>query len=66
MAPVAAVTRWRLLLVLSAAGFGAMGTPKPPNILLLLMDDVSAAARQAPTDGHGWRRAVGAAWWGEP
>ncbi|XP_030884817.1 N-acetylgalactosamine-6-sulfatase [Leptonychotes weddellii] len=39
MAPVAAVTRWRLLLVLSAAGLGAVGAPKPPNILLLLMDD---------------------------
>lgn len=42
MAAVAAVMRWRLLLALSAAGLGALGVPQPPNILLLLMDDVSA------------------------
>ncbi|TEA40448.1 hypothetical protein DBR06_SOUSAS30610031 [Sousa chinensis] len=40
MAAVAAATRWRLLLVLSAAGLGATGAPQPPNILLLLMDDM--------------------------
>uniref|UniRef100_A0A452SMF2 N-acetylgalactosamine-6-sulfatase n=1 Tax=Ursus americanus TaxID=9643 RepID=A0A452SMF2_URSAM len=37
---VACGAGWRLLLVLSAAGFGAVGAPKPPNILLLLMDDM--------------------------
>lgn len=42
MAAVAAAMRWRVLLVLSVAGLGAKGTPQPPNILLLLMDDVSA------------------------
>lgn len=41
MAAVTAVTRWRLLLVLSTAALGAAGAPQPPNILLLLMDDVS-------------------------
>ncbi|XP_029094551.1 N-acetylgalactosamine-6-sulfatase isoform X19 [Monodon monoceros] len=40
MAAVAAATRWRLLLVLSAAGLGVTGAPQPPNILLLLMDDM--------------------------
>ncbi|ELK00504.1 N-acetylgalactosamine-6-sulfatase [Pteropus alecto] len=40
MEAVAAVMRWRLLLVLSAAGLGALGVPQPPNILLLLMDDM--------------------------
>uniref|UniRef100_A0A9L0J1L2 N-acetylgalactosamine-6-sulfatase n=1 Tax=Equus asinus TaxID=9793 RepID=A0A9L0J1L2_EQUAS len=40
MAAVTAVTRWRLLLVLSAAALGAAGAPQPPNILLLLMDDM--------------------------
>nr|XP_024205758.2 N-acetylgalactosamine-6-sulfatase isoform X2 [Pan troglodytes] len=41
MAAVVAATRWwRLLLVLSAAGMGASGAPQPPNILLLLMDDM--------------------------
>lgn len=45
MAAVAAAVRWRVvrvLLVLTVAGLGASGTPQPPNILLLLMDDVSA------------------------
>lgn len=58
MAAVAAVMRWRLLLVLSAAGLGALGVPQPPNILLLLMDDVSAG--RAPGErcacGGGWGR----------
>ncbi|XP_058384453.1 N-acetylgalactosamine-6-sulfatase isoform X1 [Diceros bicornis minor] len=40
MAAVAEVTRWRLLLVLSVAALGATGAPRPPNILLLLMDDM--------------------------
>lgn len=40
MAAVTAVTRWRLLLVLSTAALGAAGAPQPPNILLLLMDDM--------------------------
>ncbi|KAM9048195.1 N-acetylgalactosamine-6-sulfatase isoform 1-T1 [Megaptera novaeangliae] len=40
MAAVAAATRWRLLLVLSAAGLRVTGAPQPPNILLLLMDDM--------------------------
>uniref|UniRef100_G3TL90 N-acetylgalactosamine-6-sulfatase n=1 Tax=Loxodonta africana TaxID=9785 RepID=G3TL90_LOXAF len=38
---VAAATKWwRLLLVLSAAGLGAVGAPQPPNIVLMLMDDM--------------------------
>ncbi|KAI5939002.1 N-acetylgalactosamine-6-sulfatase isoform X1 [Manis javanica] len=40
MASAAAMTRWRLLLVLSAAAPGTTGAPQPPNILLLLMDDM--------------------------
>ncbi|XP_016076552.1 PREDICTED: N-acetylgalactosamine-6-sulfatase isoform X2 [Miniopterus natalensis] len=40
MAAVAVVMKWQLLLVLSAAGLVASGTPQPPNILLLLMDDM--------------------------
>ncbi|KAF6288102.1 galactosamine (N-acetyl)-6-sulfatase [Rhinolophus ferrumequinum] len=40
MAPADAAMRWRLLLVLSAVGLGATGVPQPPNILLLLMDDM--------------------------
>ncbi|KAF4010635.1 hypothetical protein G4228_002167 [Cervus hanglu yarkandensis] len=40
MAAVAVATRWRLLLVLSAAELGVTGAPQPPNILLLLMDDM--------------------------
>ena len=48
MAAVAAATRWHLLLVLSAAGLGVTGAPQPPNILLLLMDGVSAGAGGAP------------------
>ncbi|XP_032320470.1 N-acetylgalactosamine-6-sulfatase isoform X5 [Camelus ferus] len=40
MAAVAAATRWQLLLVLSAAGLGVTLAPQPPNILLLLMDDM--------------------------
>ncbi|XP_021112233.1 N-acetylgalactosamine-6-sulfatase isoform X2 [Heterocephalus glaber] len=31
---------WRLLLLVSAAGLVALGAPQPPNILLLLMDDM--------------------------
>uniref|UniRef100_A0A8C6RVR0 Galactosamine (N-acetyl)-6-sulfatase n=1 Tax=Nannospalax galili TaxID=1026970 RepID=A0A8C6RVR0_NANGA len=31
---------WRLLLVLSAVGLEAAGVPQPPNIVLLLMDDM--------------------------
>lgn len=55
MAAVAAVMRWRLLLALSAAGLGALGVPQPPNILLLLMDDVSAG--WAPGEREVARRA---------
>ncbi|XP_072802907.1 N-acetylgalactosamine-6-sulfatase isoform X3 [Vicugna pacos] len=40
MAAVAAETRWQLLLVLSAAGLGVTLAPQPPNILLLVMDDM--------------------------
>ncbi|XP_036296801.1 N-acetylgalactosamine-6-sulfatase isoform X1 [Pipistrellus kuhlii] len=40
MAAVAAAMRWRLLLVMGAAVLGTSGTPQPPNILLLLMDDM--------------------------
>uniref|UniRef100_F7H7K1 N-acetylgalactosamine-6-sulfatase n=1 Tax=Callithrix jacchus TaxID=9483 RepID=F7H7K1_CALJA len=40
VAVVAATRWWRMLLVLSAAGMGASGAPQPPNILLLLMDDM--------------------------
>ncbi|XP_047383741.1 N-acetylgalactosamine-6-sulfatase isoform X1 [Sciurus carolinensis] len=41
MAAVAVATRgWRLLLVLSTAGVAAAGARQPPNILLLLMDDM--------------------------
>ncbi|XP_024411757.1 N-acetylgalactosamine-6-sulfatase isoform X1 [Desmodus rotundus] len=43
MAAVGAAVRWRVvrvLLVLTVAGLGASGTPQPPNILLLLMDDM--------------------------
>lgn len=58
MAAVAAVMRWRLLLALSAAGLGALGVPQPPNILLLLMDDVSAgwAPGERCARGSGWGR----------
>ena len=47
MAAVAVATRWWLLLVLSAAELGVTGAPQPPNILLLLMDDVSVRASRA-------------------
>ncbi|XP_055268923.1 N-acetylgalactosamine-6-sulfatase isoform X2 [Moschus berezovskii] len=40
MAAVAVATRWWLLLVLSAAELGVTRAPQPPNILLLLMDDM--------------------------
>ncbi|XP_053410990.1 N-acetylgalactosamine-6-sulfatase isoform X2 [Nycticebus coucang] len=41
MAAVAAATRWRLLLlVLSSVGLWAAGAPQPPNIVLMLMDDM--------------------------
>uniref|UniRef100_A0A8C8Z4Z7 N-acetylgalactosamine-6-sulfatase n=1 Tax=Prolemur simus TaxID=1328070 RepID=A0A8C8Z4Z7_PROSS len=41
MVAVAAATSWRLLLlVLSALRLGAASAPQPPNILLLLMDDM--------------------------
>lgn len=59
MAAVAAATRWRLLLVLSAAGLGVTGAPQPPNILLLLMDDVSAGVGRDPGRtalARGWGR----------
>lgn len=58
MAAVAAVIRWQLLLALSAAGLGVLGVPQPPNILLLLMDDVSAGwapGKRCACSG-GWRR----------
>uniref|UniRef100_A0A8C6EHW1 GALNS n=1 Tax=Microcebus murinus TaxID=30608 RepID=A0A8C6EHW1_MICMU len=49
MVAVAAATRWRLLLVvLSALGMGAASAPQPPNILLLLMDDVSGDPARGP------------------
>lgn len=58
MAAVAAAMRWRLLLVMSVAVLGASGTPQPPNILLLLMDDVSSGwapgERCAPGGRRGW------------
>ncbi|XP_019835338.1 N-acetylgalactosamine-6-sulfatase isoform X1 [Bos indicus] len=40
MAAVAVATRWWLLLVLSAAELGVARALQPPNILLLLMDDM--------------------------
>ncbi|XP_007937357.1 N-acetylgalactosamine-6-sulfatase [Orycteropus afer afer] len=41
MAAIAAASRWcRLVLVLSAVGLGAVGAPQPPNIVLMLMDDM--------------------------
>ncbi|XP_076989395.1 N-acetylgalactosamine-6-sulfatase isoform X1 [Tamandua tetradactyla] len=40
MSLAVAATGWRLLLLLCAAGLGAVGAPQPPNILLLLMDDM--------------------------
>ncbi|XP_069408750.1 N-acetylgalactosamine-6-sulfatase isoform X4 [Ovis canadensis] len=40
MAAVAVATRWWLLLMLSAAELGVAPAPQPPNILLLLMDDM--------------------------
>ncbi|KAF7468192.1 N-acetylgalactosamine-6-sulfatase [Marmota monax] len=41
MRAVAAATKgWRLLLVLSTAGIAAAGARQPPNILVLLMDDM--------------------------
>lgn len=48
MAAVAVATRWWLLLVLSAAELGVARALQPPNILLLLMDDVSVRASRAP------------------
>jgi hypothetical protein len=45
MAAVAAATRgWRLLVLLCTAVLATAGAPQPPNIVLLLMDDVSAGA----------------------
>lgn len=65
MAPVAAAMRWWLLLVLSAVGLGAKGVPQAPNILLLLMDDVSAG--RAPGErcarGGGWGKPAGVGLW---
>lgn len=77
MASAAAMTRWRLLLVLSAAAPGTTGAPQPPNILLLLMDDVSAGAGRAPRRAALWAAVAGgpggprgqqrAGWaWGRP
>lgn len=44
MAAYATASRGRqLLLVLSALGLMAAGASQPPNIVLLLMDDVSGA-----------------------
>ncbi|KAM6223378.1 N-acetylgalactosamine-6-sulfatase isoform 2-T2 [Rhynchocyon petersi] len=41
MTGVAVATRWRLLiLMLSATGLQTMGAPQPPNIVLMLMDDM--------------------------
>lgn len=61
MAAVAAAMRWRLLQVISVAALGATGTPQPPNILLLLMDDVSAgwAPGERCARGGGWGSPVG-------
>lgn len=43
----------QLLLVLSALGLLAAGAPQPPNIVLLLMDDVSGATRRGDTEDTG-------------
>lgn len=43
----------QLLLVLSALGLLAAGTPQRPNIVLLLMDDVSGTARRGDTEDTG-------------
>lgn len=59
-AVAAAIRRWwllLLLLVLSAAELGASGTPQPPNILLLLMDDVSTG--RAPGERCAWGHGLG-------
>lgn len=54
MAVYAAATRGpQLLLLLSALGLLAAGAPQPPNIVLLLMDDVSGVARREDTGGTG-------------
>lgn len=51
MAPCTTVIRaQQLLLVLSALGLSAAGAPQPPNIVLLLMDDVSGAERREAGD----------------
>lgn len=65
MAAVAAAMRWRLLQVISVAVLGASGTPQPPNILLLLMDDVSAGwapGERCARGGGGGGRGGGVPW----
>lgn len=54
MAVYATATRSpQLLLVLSTLGLLAIGAPQPPNIVLLLMDDVSEVARRGVTGDRG-------------
>lgn len=50
---VTAIRAQQLLLVLSALGLLAAGAPQPPNIVLLLMDDVSGAARRGDPEDTG-------------
>lgn len=53
----------QLLLVLSTLGLLAIGAPQPPNIVLLLMDDVSGVTRRGE---HGRYRAATAVTRGRP
>lgn len=54
MAVYATATRSpQLLLVLSTLGLLAIGAPQPPNIVLLLMDDVSGVSRRGVTGDRG-------------
>lgn len=54
MAVYATATRSpQLLLVLSTLGLLAIGAPQPPNIVLLLMDDVSGVTRRGDTGDTG-------------
>lgn len=48
-----AIRTQQLLLVLSALGLSAAGAPQPPNIVLLLMDDVSGAERRGDAEDTG-------------
>lgn len=54
MAVYATATRSpQLLLVLSTLGLLAISAPQPPNIVLLLMDDVSGVAWRGVTGDRG-------------